>query len=348
MGALTSDEHRDDGIAEVAAAAHPLGHHRQEPAVEVLLPVAVVGGHAPCQLADIVVLRVVVLRGGEEELVYGVIGIHQRRLHVGLDVYRPPVAALHHLLEGNALQLAFRQRFPGPVLPVPRPELLQTLHLVVAQFVAALEEVLDETGYALLVVHLRDGLAVERLLVDGTEDATLQLVAHGDGHPAGHRLADTRLLRQSCLMAVMGQGLHHLLGAAALLAGLVETGVVLHLHPTLLGFRRTGVGIALTGQADGLVAAGHLTDDGDGLCIGIVDGLRVAAHTAARQQAAAVVRHLAVGQHLIQASGHLVAFVQQPHVLVRRLRPGPVAVAALHHHLQRLLRTAGEGQQRVR
>ena len=90
----------------------------------------------------------------------GVVTWNERRAHIQLYVNHPPMATLQHLLEGDALQVAVGQWLPRSELLVVGAELRHLFHHIVAQLVAAFEEVTDGAGDALLLIHLRDGLSL--------------------------------------------------------------------------------------------------------------------------------------------------------------------------------------------
>ena len=196
MGALTTYEHGHHRVAEVAVAPLPLGHHGEQPAVEVLLPRGEEVWYATGHLADVVVLTVLPFSTAFQELVHGVVVPDERRLHVELDVYRPGCTSVEHLLVGDAVQFALRQRAPGPLLAVLLAELLLALHLVVAQFEATVEEVAHLRGDALLLRHLRHRLSWFRLFIDGAEELPDLLDVHVP-LGIGPRTLDGRLLGQS-------------------------------------------------------------------------------------------------------------------------------------------------------
>ena len=168
-------EQGDDGVAVVAAEVQGLGHHGEKPAVEQLRPLREVGAQPPGIVLDIVTPSVPVAATGKE-LQDGIVRLNQRRLRIQLDVDGPALAALLHLLEGYAVDVALVQRLPGLEDLVVRAELHPMFHHIEAHVVATLYKRADVAGYALLLVHGRHRLAVIRLTVGGTEDAAHHLL----------------------------------------------------------------------------------------------------------------------------------------------------------------------------
>ena len=235
----------------------------------------------------------------------GVVVLDQRALHVQFDVYRPGGAGIHHLLVGDAVQLALRQRSPGPELTVLLAELLDALHLVVAQLVASLEECLHLVGDALLLGHLRHGLAWRHRLVDGAEYLAQLL---GIDVPCGERLGahDRRLLGQARATAELCQPHHQPFLAQRivrlrrhLVEGTTQADVVvapfaLDIFPAETA-RRPAL---LVGIGLGAVLRRRLLhlDDGQRLGILVIIGVRVLAQPTASGDALFLQRYLVVAE----------------------------------------------------
>ena len=162
--ALLADEKRHHRVAVVLIEIERLRHHRQEPTVEILRPVCIVRREATGEILNVVVLAVPVATA-RQELVDGVVIPDVCRLDIGTDVVHPTLAALLHLLHDDALQLPVSQWLPLLEAQVVEAELGDTLHHIVAQFVASREEVLDASHNALLLVHLGNGLALVRFFI---------------------------------------------------------------------------------------------------------------------------------------------------------------------------------------
>ena len=174
--ALLSDEHRHHRVAVVLVDVEGLGHHCEEPAMEILGPVLIVGGQTAGEVFDVVLLSVPGA-AGSKELVDGVVVLDVGRLYVSAYVVHPAFAALLHLLYDEALHLSVGQRFPLPEVQVVGAELRDALDRVVAQLVAALQEILDAPHDALFLVHLRDGLPIVRFFVSIAEGAAYEVYA---------------------------------------------------------------------------------------------------------------------------------------------------------------------------
>ena len=152
--ALFADEQRHHRVAVVAVDVEGLCHHRQQPAVEVLRPAVVVGGQTAGELFNIIG-STVPLATASEELMDGIIVLDVCRLHISPDVAHPTLPSFFHLLDDNTAHISVCERIPLLETQVVGTELRHLLHHIVAQLIAAREEVLDAAHDALLLVHLR-------------------------------------------------------------------------------------------------------------------------------------------------------------------------------------------------
>ena len=169
--------------------------------MEVLGPERVIGRQATGKILDIVPFAVP-LATACEELQHRVVVLHVRTLDIDADIVHPTLAALLHLLYHDALQLTVCQGLPLTETQVVRPIFRHLLHHVVTQLITTLEEVLNETDDALLLVHLRERLAVERLDVGLAEDLTDEVFAEWLESIIPYRSYGTRLFLQARLLTI--------------------------------------------------------------------------------------------------------------------------------------------------
>ena len=132
--------------------------------MEIFGPVGVVSRQTAGKVLDIVVLAVPVATAGKK-FVDGIVLWYVRTLDVGTHVAHPTLPTFLHLLHDDALQLPVCQRLPRLEAQVVGSEFRHLLHCVIAHLITAQEKFLDTAHDALLLVHLRDGLAFVVLLI---------------------------------------------------------------------------------------------------------------------------------------------------------------------------------------
>ena len=270
---LFANEQGHHRVTVVLVEVQCLGHHSQEPAVEVFGPQLVVGGQAACKVLDVVVL-LVPFSTTRQEFVDGVVVLDVSRLYIGADVVHPTLSALLHLFHHQTLQVSVGEWLPRTEAQVVGTELRNTFHYVVSELIAARQEVLDAAHDAFLFVHLRDGRSFVRLFISITERLanqvnTQRLEACVPGCPD-----DAALFRETGFVAIVGQRLQALLHILrTVVEGFCETGLVFQFDAFALfvaGIPHDGAVVVGLGAFVGLQRVFPLTDHGQHLSLGIV------------------------------------------------------------------------------
>ena len=312
--ALLADEHRHHRVAEVAVEVQRLRHHRQEPAVEVLGPEGVVRWQTTGEVLDIVLLAVPRAAAGQE-LMDGVVVLDVRTLDIGADVVHPTLAALLHLFHDETLQLPVRQRLPLFEAQVVGTELGDALHHIVTQLVATGEEIFDAPHDALLLVHLRNGLAIVRFFIGISECLTDEVDAEGLETDVPRSAYHATFLRETGLGTVVGEGLQTLFHVfRTVVEGLRQTGLELQFDAfaqIVVGIPHHGaVVVGLCTCVDRQRILG-LADHGQREGIRIVVELRIVAHATAAREGLFVYVQVAHQQTGIESRCTLVRIFQE-------------------------------------
>ena len=193
---LRTDEHRCRGIAVLLVASHPVCHHAQEPSVEQVAPMGMVTRHPVCQFADAVAsvpfaqIKEVFLHG----IIHGdVIGVQE-----SVDVPVPCLDAFFQGLDGDAVSCPLVQGDETETDAVSFTVFQIVRHLVVTDFISALQEFFQSQGGVLLTGNGRpcaESLHFRIDIAEGGTQSGLVLAIGEMTHRAIYRLflGDARL-----------------------------------------------------------------------------------------------------------------------------------------------------------
>ena len=198
--------------------------------MEILGPLVVVRGQTTGEILNIIGLSVP-FTTTRQKFEYGVIVFDMGGLDIDADVVHPTLAALLHLLHYHRFQLAVCQWLPLLETQVVRAEFGHLFHHIVAQLIATCKEVLNEADDPFFLVHLRQRLAVVRLLIGRAEHLADDVEAELIETPVPMDARHARLFLQARLLTIARQQYEALFEVFRLvIEGLRQAGVILHLR----------------------------------------------------------------------------------------------------------------------
>ena len=222
--ALTAYEQRHQGITRQRLLALPVGHHAEQPCVEVQLPVGLAVGHPCCQGGHAVLS--VPCRQMVKPVVHGVVLLYAGRLNEACNI---PVPRLQSQFLGSHRHLVaclVVQVGEVVVLAVVQPVLCHAGHHVLAHLVVGVQE---DVGLHHQQRVLRHALQRLHLVAPGPVLHVLHGIDIGEGglhqqavvvqHGVQQRELQAYLLRDALRQTVLGHP-HHQLGLAFLVGQL--------------------------------------------------------------------------------------------------------------------------------
>ena len=269
-----------------------------------------------------------------------------RTLDVGTHVAHPALPTFLHLLHDDALQLSVCQRLPRLEPQVVGSEFRHLLHCVIAHFITAQEKFLDTSHDALLLVHLRDGLAFVVLLIRIAEGLADEVDAKRLEHAVPRGSHHAALLRQMGHRTIICQQLQAMLCLTfALVDSLRKTGLKLKVDTfQVLEVRIPDDGAVIIGLRTlvWLKRICRLADYRQGMCIRVIIQLRVMTHPATPDESLLANQQIAPDKRRVETGGTLVSLLHKLLIIIG-IRP---VVVTLHDNFQRHATHAGKGQQR--